>query len=416
MRTTGRRQRRSVIKISTARGRSAGGTAIAGIVTSCARGEPLPPPPHARSRRDRAGRGRSAAIRRWAREQWPAKRGFRARRQPSSDRAVGRAVERCRHCVRRVSSPESFWQHRARRRADWRRSDSAAPLRARTTGDGRRVARSWSWNVNRSQCSAASSPILAAPPFPVELDGLDRRSRCRRLRSACDVRGAWSARPIRDSLRRGGVGRRRPHAGRLSARHGRESARRCVSSIALRRPRSDSARGSCDEAGGRCLATTTAAEDWQLVVRHRRVAARSGSLFGVAGCASADSPSASPRLFLLVLSLSMLLVTTHSCAGVRAARRWDRRDRGLTRTPWDTADDHRIVAAVTSSRAALSPTRPTWVREHGMVIGHEVDQPSGLVGAWILTFAASRDGRQSYLLEQLESRLSSTRRRRAQRG
>jgi signal transduction histidine kinase len=140
------------------------------------------------------------------------------------------------------------------------------------------------------------------------------------------------------------------------------------------------------------LGDTTAEEDWQLVVRHRR-----GGPLGsfVAGMRQRGLAVSFAALFLLVLSLSMLLVTT-----IRAQR--------LARLQMDfvTAVSHELRTPLTIIGSAADNIEsgvvdtPERLREYGMVIGHEVNQLSALVER-ILTFAATRDGRQSYLLERL---------------
>jgi hypothetical protein len=152
------------------------------------------------------------------------------------------------------------------------------------------------------------------------------------------------------------------------------------------------------------LGDTTAAEDWQLVVRHRR-----GGPLGsfVAGMRQRGLAVSFAALFLLVLSLSMLLVTT-----IRAQR--------LARLQMDfvTAvspelrhhDDHRIGGGHLERRCrhARTPTKS------GMVIGHGWMA----VGAGGADSHLRREPRRAavYLLERLSLPTSSTRCWRAQRA
>jgi signal transduction histidine kinase len=137
---------------------------------------------------------------------------------------------------------------------------------------------------------------------------------------------------------------------------------------------------------------TPVEDDWQLVVRHRR-----GGPLGsfVAGMRQRGLAVSFTALFLLVLSLSMLLVAT-----VRAQR--------LARLQMDfvTAVSHELRTPLTIIESAADNiangvvVAPRQVREYGAVIGHEVGQLTGLVER-ILRFAAARDGRQAYVLEPL---------------
>ena len=137
---------------------------------------------------------------------------------------------------------------------------------------------------------------------------------------------------------------------------------------------------------------TPVEEDWQLVVRHRR-----GGPLGsfVADMRQRGLAVSFAALFLLVLSLSMVLVTT-----VRAQR--------LARLQMDfvTAVSHELRTPLTIIESAADNiangvvVTPKQVQEYGTVIGYEVGQLTGLVER-ILRFAAARDGRQSYVLEPL---------------
>ena len=137
---------------------------------------------------------------------------------------------------------------------------------------------------------------------------------------------------------------------------------------------------------------TPVEDDWQLVVRHRR-----GGPLGsfVAEMRQRGLAVSFAALFLLVLSLSMVLVTT-----VRAQR--------LARLQMDfvTAVSHELRTPLTIIESAADNiangvvVTPKQVQEYGTVIGHEVGQLTGLVER-ILRFAAASDGRQSYVLEPL---------------
>ncbi len=132
--------------------------------------------------------------------------------------------------------------------------------------------------------------------------------------------------------------------------------------------------------------------DWQLVVRHRR-----GGPLGsfVAEMRQRGLIVSYSALFVLVMSMSMLLVTT-----MRAQR--------LARLQMDfvTAVSHElrtpltiIGSAADNIASGVVDTRER-LQEYGSVIGHEVGQLSGLVER-ILLFASTRDGRQQYVLEPL---------------
>jgi signal transduction histidine kinase len=140
------------------------------------------------------------------------------------------------------------------------------------------------------------------------------------------------------------------------------------------------------------LRETPVEDDWQLVVRHRR-----GGPLGsfVAQMRQRGLAVSFTALLLLVLSLSMLLVAT-----IRAQR--------LARLQMDfvTAVSHElrtpltIIGSAADNIASGVVDTPDRVREYGTVIGHEATQLSALVER-ILRFAATRDGRQSFVLEPL---------------
>jgi signal transduction histidine kinase len=134
------------------------------------------------------------------------------------------------------------------------------------------------------------------------------------------------------------------------------------------------------------------ADDWQLVVRHRR-----GGPLGafVADMRQRGLAVSFIALLLLVLSLSMLLLTT-----VRAQR--------LARLQMDfvTAVSHElrtpltIIGSAADNIASGVVVTPRQLQDYGAVIGNEVGRLSGLVER-VLRFARARDGRQSYVLEPL---------------
>jgi signal transduction histidine kinase len=140
------------------------------------------------------------------------------------------------------------------------------------------------------------------------------------------------------------------------------------------------------------LGETKVEEDWQLVVRHRR-----GGPLGsfVAGMRQRGLAVSFAALLLLVLSLTMLLVTT-----IRAQR--------LARLQMDfvTAVSHELRTPLTIIESAADNIAsgvvdtPQRMQEYGTVIGQETGRLSGLVER-ILRFAATRDGRQTYVLEPL---------------
>jgi signal transduction histidine kinase len=140
------------------------------------------------------------------------------------------------------------------------------------------------------------------------------------------------------------------------------------------------------------LRDTPPAEDWQLVVRHRR-----GGPLGafVAGMERRGLALSFGALFLLVLSLSMLVVTS-----IRAQR--------LARLQMDfvTAVSHELRTPLTIIGSAADNITSGVVesmpqlQEYGSVIGEETNRLSGLVER-VLLFAATRDGQPRYQTEAL---------------
>jgi signal transduction histidine kinase len=133
-------------------------------------------------------------------------------------------------------------------------------------------------------------------------------------------------------------------------------------------------------------------EDWQLVVRHRR-----GGPLGafVAGMERRGLALSFGALFLLVLSLSMLVVTS-----IRAQR--------LARLQMDfvTAVSHELRTPLTIIGSAADNITSGVVesmpqlQEYGSVIGEQTNRLSGLVER-VLLFAATRDGQPRYVTEAL---------------
>jgi signal transduction histidine kinase len=140
------------------------------------------------------------------------------------------------------------------------------------------------------------------------------------------------------------------------------------------------------------LRETPPADDWQLVVRHRR-----GGPLGafVADMERRGLALSFGALFLLVVSLSMLVV-----ASVRAQR--------LARLQMDfvTAVSHELRTPLTIIGSAADNIangvidNPRQLKEYGSVIGEETSRLSGLVER-VLLFAATRDGQQRYVMQSL---------------
>jgi signal transduction histidine kinase len=134
------------------------------------------------------------------------------------------------------------------------------------------------------------------------------------------------------------------------------------------------------------------ADDWQLVVRHRR----GGSLgVFVAEMERRGLMLSFGAMFLLVLSLSMLVITS-----VRAQR--------LARLQMDfvTAVSHElrtplaIIGSAADNIASGVVDGKTQLREYGAVIGDQASNLSSLVER-VLLFAATRDGQQRDVLAPL---------------
>ena len=133
-------------------------------------------------------------------------------------------------------------------------------------------------------------------------------------------------------------------------------------------------------------------DDWQLVVRHRR----GGSLgVFVAEMERRGLMLSFGAMFLLVLSLSMLVIAT-----VRAQR--------LARLQMDfvTAVSHElrtplaIISSAADNIASGIVDGKTQLQEYGAVIGEQASGLSSLVER-VLLFAATRDGQQRYVLAPL---------------
>jgi signal transduction histidine kinase len=134
-------------------------------------------------------------------------------------------------------------------------------------------------------------------------------------------------------------------------------------------------------------------DDWQLVVRHRR-----GGPLGafVADMERRGLALSFGALFLLIVSLSMLVVTS-----VRAQR--------LARLQMDfvTAVSHELRTPLTIIGSAADNIANGVVdstpqlREYGTVIGEQTTHLSGLVER-VLLFAATRDGRPRDVTESLD--------------
>jgi len=140
------------------------------------------------------------------------------------------------------------------------------------------------------------------------------------------------------------------------------------------------------------LRQTPQDQDWQLVVRHRR-----GGPLGafVTDIRRRDLALSFGALFLLVLSMSMLVITS-----VRAQR--------LARLQMDfvTAVSHELRTPLTIIGSAADNIAngvvdsSSQLQEYGSVIGDEVGRLSGLVER-VLLFAATREGQPRYALRSL---------------
>lgn len=140
------------------------------------------------------------------------------------------------------------------------------------------------------------------------------------------------------------------------------------------------------------LGDAPVSEDWQLLVRHRR-GGPLGSfvaqmrLRGIIGSFAA--------LFVLVLSLSMLLVTT-----LRAQRLAQLQMDFVTTVSHELRTPLTIIGAAADNITSGVIENQGQLREYGTIIGEETSRLAGLVER-ILRFAAIRDGRQAYVLEPL---------------
>ena len=140
------------------------------------------------------------------------------------------------------------------------------------------------------------------------------------------------------------------------------------------------------------LRQTPTSEDWQLVVRHRR-----GGPLGafVADMQRRGLALSFGALFLLVLSLSMLVITS-----IRAQR--------FARLQMDfvTAVSHELRTPLTVIGSAADNIAngvvegTAQLQEYGAVIGEQTSRLSGLVER-VLLFAATRDGQQRHIMQSL---------------
>ncbi|MGH9253923.1 MAG: sensor histidine kinase [Vicinamibacterales bacterium] len=140
------------------------------------------------------------------------------------------------------------------------------------------------------------------------------------------------------------------------------------------------------------LRQTPPEDDWQLVVRHRRGGPLGAFVADVRRRGLALSFGA---LFLLVLSMSMLVITS-----IRAQR--------FARLQMDfvTAVSHELRTPLTIIGSAADniangvvDSQPQ-LREYGSVMAEEVGRLSGLVER-VLLFAATRDGEQRHVMQSL---------------
>jgi signal transduction histidine kinase len=135
------------------------------------------------------------------------------------------------------------------------------------------------------------------------------------------------------------------------------------------------------------LAEVPAGQDWQLIIKHRR-----GGPLGAFGAElrRRDLAISFGVLFLLVLSMGMLIVTSY-----RAQRLAKLQMNFVTTISHELRTPLTVISSAADNIAhGVVEGRPQ-LAQYGSVIGNHARQLSGLVEQ-ILLFAATRDGQQRY--------------------
>jgi signal transduction histidine kinase len=140
------------------------------------------------------------------------------------------------------------------------------------------------------------------------------------------------------------------------------------------------------------LRETPPADDWQLVVRHRR-----GGPLGafVADMQRRGLALSFGALFLLVLSLSMLVITS-----IRAQRLARLQMEFVTAVSHELRTPLTIIGSAADNIASGVVDGKAQLQEYGSVIGDQASRLSGLVER-VLLFAATRDRQQRYVVQSL---------------
>ena len=133
-------------------------------------------------------------------------------------------------------------------------------------------------------------------------------------------------------------------------------------------------------------------QDWQLVVRHRRGGPLGAFVTDMRRRGLAVSFGA---LFLLVISMSMLVITS-----VRAQRLAGLQMDFVTAVSHELRTPLTIIGSAADNIANGVVESKHQLQEYGTVIGNEVAQLSGLVER-VLLFAATRDRQQRYVMQAL---------------
>jgi len=133
-------------------------------------------------------------------------------------------------------------------------------------------------------------------------------------------------------------------------------------------------------------------QDWQLVVRHRRGGPLGSFVTDMRRRGLAVSFGA---LFLLVISMSMLVITS-----VRAQRLAGLQMDFVTAVSHELRTPLTIIGSAADNIANGVVESKHQLQEYGTVIGNEVAQLSGLVER-VLLFAATRDRQQRYVMQAL---------------
>jgi signal transduction histidine kinase len=140
------------------------------------------------------------------------------------------------------------------------------------------------------------------------------------------------------------------------------------------------------------LAEAPSDQDWQLIVKHRR-----GGPLGAFGAElrRRDLAISFGVLFLLVLSMGMLIVTSY-----RAQRLAKLQMNFVTTISHELRTPLTVISSAADNIAHGVVDGKQQLAQYGSVIGSQARQLSGLVEQ-ILSFAAARDGQQRYDLRPL---------------